>query len=167
MYSIRTATLQEIPLIRELASKTWPATYLHLIGQEQVDYMFEMMYSEESLRRQMTEEKQTFFIAEVDGTPAGYLSIEPKEGNEFIFQKIYVVPDYQGKGVGRFLVEQGMAYLKAEYPAPIQITLYVNRDNKAVNFYQRIGFEVIDTRDLHIGNGFYMNDYIMGIAINE
>lgn len=161
MYAFRIVHLDEIPLIRELASKTWAHTYRDILDQSQLEYMFEMMYSEENLRKQIEEERHEFFIAEANGVPAGYLSIESKTGNEFIFQKIYITPDHQSKGLGRFLVEQGVDYLKKNHPGHLQITLFVNRENRAVEFYKHIGFEVIGQRDQHIGNGFYMNDYIM------
>ena len=40
-----------------------------------------------------------------------------------------------------------------------------NRNNKAVGFYQQMGFTIRETADIEIGNGFYMNDYIMQIAL--
>jgi ribosomal protein S18 acetylase RimI-like enzyme len=41
------------------------------------------------------------------------------------------------------------------------LQLQVNRDNKAKNFYEKLGFVVIDYKDFDIGHGFFMNDYIM------
>jgi hypothetical protein len=50
MLSIQKASVEDIPLIRELCFKIWPQTYAAIISQEQIDYMLEMMYSEESLK---------------------------------------------------------------------------------------------------------------------
>jgi ribosomal protein S18 acetylase RimI-like enzyme len=41
----------------------------------------------------------------------------------------------------------------------------VNRTNPAVNFYQKIGFEIVESIDLDLGNGYFMNDYRMKIKI--
>jgi hypothetical protein len=30
-----------------------------------------------------------------------------------------------------------------------------------VNFYKHAGFEIIDEQDFDIGNGYFMNDYVM------
>jgi ribosomal protein S18 acetylase RimI-like enzyme len=46
------------------------------------------------------------------------------------------------------------------------MTLQVNRNNKAVEFYKKFGFEIIDEQDFDIGNGYYMNDFIMRFKIN-
>ena len=39
--------------------------------------------------------------------------------------------------------------------------LNVNRYNQAILFYQVQGFKIKEAVDISIGNGFFMNDYIM------
>jgi len=76
------------------------------------------------------------------------------------------LPQLQGKGIGRFLVNEAIDYLKSVNNGnPFDIELYVKRENPAVRFYEHIGFVKVDTRDYHIGNGYYMNDYIMLLKI--
>jgi ribosomal protein S18 acetylase RimI-like enzyme len=41
------------------------------------------------------------------------------------------------------------------------LRLNVNRNNKAKEFYEKLGFTVIQEEDIDIGSGYYMNDYIM------
>ncbi|MDD2436583.1 MAG: GNAT family N-acetyltransferase [Massilibacteroides sp.] len=165
MFSFKSVSVAEIGVIRDLAFRIWNNTYETILSKEQLGYMFEMMYSEESLRKQMIDLDHRFFMAEVDGVPSGYISIEQKGRRLFNFQKIYALPAQQGKGIGRFLVEQGIAYLKNNYETPLTVELFVNRENKAVGFYKHLGFKVVDTRDHPIGNGFYMNDYIMNLEL--
>lgn len=166
MFSIRKATLDDCKTIQQLASQTWEATYCHILSKEQIDYMFEMMYTLESLKQQMEVLHHQFFIISSDGQPAGYLSIEKKTDNRFNFQKIYSLPEVHGKGIGRFIIEQGIHYLKQQYPTPFTIELYVNRYNPAVEFYRHMGLEIVATRDHAIGEGFFMNDFIMERQIN-
>jgi diamine N-acetyltransferase len=42
-----------------------------------------------------------------------------------------------------------------------RLRLNVNRFNKAVGFYENFGFRVIGQEDIDIGQGYFMNDYIM------
>ena len=37
---------------------------------------------------------------------------------------------------------------------------------KALNFYERMGMKKLREGDFPIGNGYYMNDFIMGLEIN-
>ena len=39
--------------------------------------------------------------------------------------------------------------------------LQVNQHNNAKIFYERLGFKAVDFIHLDIGNGFFMNDYVM------
>lgn len=165
MFSFKSITINDAPLIRELASQIWSDTYKNILSAEQLDYMFEMMYSIDSIRKQITEAGHHFFIAEIDGVPSGYISIEQKDVKLFNFQKIYALPSLHGKGLGRYLVEEGISYLKKNFETPFTIELFVNRENKAVGFYKHIGFKEVGTRDHAIGNGFYMNDYIMNLEV--
>jgi len=41
------------------------------------------------------------------------------------------------------------------------LQLQVNRNNIAVNFYKKHGFKIIAEEDFDIGNGYFMNDYVM------
>lgn len=167
MFSFTKATATDCPLIRELASKTWEPTYGSILSRAQSDYMFEMMYSLESLYRQMEKQHHQFFIVSADGVPAGYLSIEPVEPDLFEFQKVYSLPERHGTGIGRFIIEQGINYLKSIHPGSFAVKLNVNRQNPAVGFYKHMGFHEAATRDFPIGNGYYMNDYIMRMEVDN
>lgn len=164
MITIRPATVSDIPLIRSLAEVVFPATYEPLLPAGQVGYMMAWMYSAESLQRQMAE-GHTYYIAYADDTPCGYLSIEQQATSLFHLQKIYVLPDFQGRGVGERLFRQAVTHVRKAAELPAWIELNVNRENRAVGFYLRMGMERLRTVDVEIGEGFYMNDYIMGLQV--
>ena len=44
------------------------------------------------------------------------------------------------------------------------LELNVNRQNTAIGFYKKLGFKIIAEEDIPIGNGFFMNDYVMQIS---
>ena len=164
MITIRPATVSDIPLIRSLAEVVFPATYEPLLPAGQVGYMMAWMYSVESLQRQMAE-GHTYYIAYADDTPCGYLSIEQQASSLFHLQKIYVLPDFQGRGVGEQLFQQAVTHVRKAGVLPAWIELNVNRENRAVGFYLRMGMKRLRVVDVEIGEGFYMNDYIMGLQI--
>ena len=161
MNTIRIATTKDIPLIRQLAEQVFPETYKNIITPEQCRYMMDMMYSEESLRRQMTEEGHVYQLLSVDGEAAGYVSVQPIESNLYELQKIYVLPRFQGRHLGRTLFDAAVALVKKLHPEPCRIFLHVNRYNKAKTFYEHLGLKVTKQGDYDIGHGYFMNDYIM------
>lgn len=167
MFTIQKATVEDRFLIHDLASRTWEDTYGKILSKEQLDYMFEMMYAPDSLLKQMLELHHQFFIIKADNIPSGYLSIEKTGDSTYNFQKIYSLPELHGTGIGRFMIEQGVNYLKSIHSGSFTIELYVNRYNPAVGFYKHMGLHEIATRDHCIGNGYYMNDFIMAMEINN
>lgn len=165
MFTIRKATIDDIPVIRELASVVFPDTYKEILSPEQLDYMMDWMYSSESLHQQMTKDGHIYYLAYNEDTPAGYLSIQPEGEHVFHLQKIYVLPSFQGMNLGKILFGQAIKAIKKIHPAPCQMRLNVNRNNKALGFYQKMGMAKVDEGDFPIGHGYYMNDYIMGLDI--
>jgi GNAT superfamily N-acetyltransferase len=159
MIDIRKASINDISLINGIASVVWPATYSNMMSGEQLNYMFDMMYSPDAIRTQMTEKKHNYFILFDDDVAKGYLSVHIVENTILYIEKIYVLPTAQGKGYGAMLIDKAKEL--AETLSLNSLRLNVNRENKSRYFYEHLGFEIISQRDLHIGQGFYMNDYIM------
>jgi GNAT superfamily N-acetyltransferase len=102
--------------------------------------------------------------------PCGYVSVQ-YEGDtsdgkaQFHLHKIYIMPAHQGKGLGRILFNQVLDFAKNTASGkPITIELNMNRDNPALHFYQHLGLKILRSGDFHIGNGYYMNDYILGYS---
>lgn len=158
MLKIRKATSKDIPLIRELTFKVWPQTYAAIVSREQIEYMMEMMYSEASLLKQMNEGCR-FIIAYDNNEPVGFASCQETEPSLFKLHKIYVLNSQQGKGTGKFMIEYLLNDIRQKGGSALQ--LQVNRHNKARNFYEKLGFVTIQEADFDIGNGYFMNDYVM------
>ena len=165
MFNIRKATIEDIEIIRALAKQTFPVTYQKILTSEQIDYMMEWMYSAESLKNQMEKEHHIYYLAYEECEPAGYVSIQQEGPDLFHLQKIYVLPYFQKYELGRQLFEQAIKGIKELHPEPCRMELNVNRHNPALGFYEHMGMQKLREGDFPIGNGFYMNDYIMGLDI--
>jgi len=114
------------------------------------------------------QEGHIFFIALLDDVPVGYISFHPQGNDLYILEKLYVLPHVQGAGAGRYLVEKTEEFILNQHPGEqFLFELNVNRYNKAVEFYKRLGFHIDREVDEDIGNGFYKNDYIMQKRIRK
>lgn len=159
MFEIRKATIGDIALIRELTFRVWPQTYASILPQEQIDYMLDMMYSEASLKKQMTDDGCQFIIVYENGNPVGFASYNEEKPQRWKLNKIYVLQNQQGKGTGKFMINYIIEEIKKQNAN--SLFLQVNRYNNAKVFYEKLGFTEIDFINLDIGHGYYMNDYIM------
>lgn|SRR5574344_954749 len=164
--TIRRASVDDCELINEMAWKVFPATYEKILTKEQNDFMMDWMYSIPNLRKQMNEGHLYFILYLENGSvPAGYVSIQKQGEDLFHLQKIYVLPEFQGRNLGKALFEHAVAEIKRDHPEPCTVELNVNRNNKAVAFYEKMGMHKARQGDFPIGKGFYMNDYIMAMDI--
>lgn len=162
--SIRKASDEDIMLIKDLCAQIWPQTYAAILPQQQIEYMMELMYSEAALHQQMQDHHQ-FLIVYNSGIPIGFASYSEVEPTIFKLHKIYLLPLQQGKGTGRFVIDQIVKDIQPK--GATALILNVNRNNAAKIFYERLGFEVIRIEDIAIGNGYYMNDYIMQLTLSN
>lgn len=159
---IRKATLSDIPSIRHIAHNTWPVAYGQLLSSEQLGYMLDMMYNEASLEEQMNNGHQ-FFLAELDGKAHGFASVSHEGGGRYKLNKLYILPDTQKTGAGRALLQQSIDHAKQN--GGVQLFLQVKKDNPSKGFYDKQGFIVTDEIKLDIGNGYFMDDYIMALEL--
>ena len=158
MRKVLNATTDDIALIRKLTFQVWPQTYAAILTSEQIDYMLDMMYSDDALKKQMANGSQ-FLIVYNNDEPVGFAAIIDKGSNIFKLDKIYILPSQQGKGTGKFLLDHIIEEIKNKKAKALQ--LQVNRYNNARSFYEKLGFVVLYEADLDIGNGYFMNDYVM------
>lgn len=148
----------DIPAIQEIVQETWPATYLKIIGQQQLDYMLQLFYSTEALLHQM-KQGHLFLIAKQDNRILAFAAYNQEAEKIWKLQKLYALPITQGKGIGSLLIDYIINDLKSRKAACLKLN--VNRYNSAKIFYEKLGFEVLAAEDIDIGNGYFMNDYVM------
>ena len=147
-----------VQLIRSLACRTWPEAYSAILSGNQVSYMLSKMYNAAELEKQM-DNGHVFLLAYAEGNPLGFAGFSEEDPGSWKLHKIYVLPSAQGTGAGSALMQEVIKRIKAREGK--KLSLNVNRNNKAIEFYQSRGFEIAETVDVNIGNGFFMNDYIM------
>ncbi len=159
MTTIRDAVIEDIPLIRRLAHDIWPSTYSQIVSPAQLEYMLDLIYSPGALERQMREGHR-FLLLEEEGVSKGFADFgEIDPPGTIKLHKIYVLPNSQGRGWGRLLLDRVIQLSTALEASARQLN--VNRYNKAKTFYEKMGFRVLREDDIDIGAGYFMNDYIM------
>ena len=158
---IREASKNDIATIRHIATITWPDAYGTYISKEQLDYMLDMMYSDDSLLNQMNNGHQ-FYIAEHGSDAIGFASVSKEANNACKLNKLYVLPTAQKTGAGKALLHKAIEYATAH--GACCLYLQVNKQNNAYTFYLKNGFVKEQECKFDIGNGFYMDDYVMRLT---
>lgn len=154
--NFRTATVDDVPLIYQLAEKIWNEHYPDIITNEQIGFMLRTRYNPELLKEKM-QDGERFYLAFDGDIPVAYASTELVEGNYFL-HKFYVDVSNHRAGIGTRFFDYMLIQMDNQKP----IRLQVNRQNyKAINFYFKKGFVIESIGDFDIGGGYFMNDFIM------
>lgn len=162
---IRQLSKEELLLVQSIAHRTWPSTFANILSPEQIEYMLNWMYSLEMLESQF-EKGHTFLLAEENGEELGFAGFELNysEGPKAKLHKIYLLPAAQGKGVGKALILD--VEDRARNAGQKSLLLNVNKYNqKAIDFYLKMGFQEIYKEVIDIGNGYVMDDVVMELNL--
>ena len=160
MYQIRDAVVDDAQLIIAIAEQTWWPAYSAILSAEQLNFMLAEIYTPHKIGNQITNTEQTYILVCEDEQPVAFAAYSPRAENADIYKlhKLYCLPQTQGKGYGKLLIEEVEARVLAA--GKHTLDLNVNRHNKAKGFYERMGFTVAYQEDVPIGP-YWMNDYVM------
>ncbi len=138
-FTIRDATVQDVPLIRQLI--------LELARYEKLEH--EMKASEEMLRKSLFEEKAAECrIGEEDGSPIAF-SLFFHNFSTFVGRKglyiedIYVRPAYRSKGFGEIMLRDLTRIAKERNCGRMEWSV-LDWNTPAINFYKKMGAVPMD-----------------------
>lgn len=141
--TIRTMHYEDIQQVQEVAKKSWNATYEGIIPLEVQEKFLNAAYNDERMKQRL--ERSFIFVAEVDGNIIGFANFSPvSDEGKAELGAIYLYPEYQGKGIGSTLLQQGINDLDGIK----EIYINVEKDNQiGKNFYDAKGFQVVKEFD--------------------
>lgn len=152
-----------VGIISELAERIWWPTYGTILSAAQIRFMLDKMYHPDSISEQMTEGLQ-FYIAQLPDRAVGFLGLTIQNSDPVLrIEKIYVDPEQQKKGVGKKLIHHAISIAKESHCSLIELN--VNRQNPALGFYKKFGFEIAREVDIPFYN-FFLNDYILQLDVS-
>lgn len=144
-YTIRKANLEDVLNLHHVYYITWLDTYPNQefnITKEDIVYKYESRLTSEKIAERKEEISQmgsneTLLLAEKDGEVVAVCNaIENDSCNEI--RSIYVLPEYQGFGLGRALWTEAKKIFNPQKEIIVNVVSY---NEKAINFYKKLGFE--------------------------
>lgn len=142
----------------ELADEIWHEHFTPIIGAEQVDYMLRNLQSFEPMKEQIASGYE-YFLLQADGQAVGYSAVHAEEGRLFL-SKFYLRSSARGHGYASRVMRSYIDLCRERGLSAIWLTC--NRHNaNTLRVYEHLGFRKIREEKADIGNGYYMDDYIM------
>lgn len=101
---------------------------------------FSTPWSEKSIEESLNNSCSRFYVAYVDGEPAGYMGVQIFSGEGYV-TNVATMPDYRRKGIAKALINE---VLKNDMDF---LTLEVRESNSpAIRLYESFGFETVGRR---------------------
>ena len=148
--TIRNWTREDFSIVKNILLTTWKNTY-KFIPEEDILTHFEKHYSEDRLIEILNDPFSKGIIAEVNSVPVGWLKLfEDLINKKFFVSSLYVLPEYQGFGLGKKLLNE--AYRIAKEKHFLKVWLGVMKQNvKSLDWYKNLGFVFDEEEPFQMG----------------
>ena len=145
---VRPITESDAPNIRAVALEAWQYTYRTIFDQQFIENFVNRNYAPErilSLFPRLQAGTMYFNVAEDESKIVGFCNVGI-DGQVAELYRIYLLPDYIGRGLGRRLLERGEEFLQEH--GINTYSCFVHKDNEiGKRFYVRSGFQRIPDKD--------------------
>ena len=156
MASIVRAGEKDFQLVSEIAKLTFLESHGNSAGPEDIKTYVAEKYSPDILKKELGDEKNIYFVIYNDSRPAGYSKIifnTPYTNSEVKniakLERLYLLKEFYNLKLGLELFQFNIDLSKINNQAGIW--LFVWKENqRAVNFYKKIGFLIIGSHDFKI-----------------
>ena len=156
----RRATIADAEAITTVARQTFYDTFTGTCTEEDMQSFLEDYFNLKQIGTELTNENDFYYVAEADGNAVGYLRFMEdydsfpvmRQWKSLELKRLYVLKEFQGKGVARQLMDCILQYAKENYYEVVWLGVWEN-NLRAQKFYFKYGFVNSGyTHDFPIGN---------------
>jgi ribosomal protein S18 acetylase RimI-like enzyme len=165
-FSIREATKEDGVLIADISRQTFYATFAADNTKEDMDKFMQEQFTRGKLIIEVGSPGNYFFIASLNNEVAGYVKLregkEPSTLNKrpsLEIARLYAMPNMIGKGVGKLLMQKSIDVAKEKSKELVWLGVW-EKNQRAIEFYYKWGFEKFDEQDFLLGNDV-QKDWLM------
>ena len=145
--NIRRRTIDDCASIAHIVTVCWNETYRGIVNNEFLDNLYK---NEEerviSSKNKFNENDNHQFVLDVDDNIVGWINVGSSDYGEDYgeIHAIYIMKEYQGKGYGRLLINEGIKELKRM--GYHKMVIGCLDGNKSNDFYKHIGGNFVEQR---------------------
>lgn len=156
--TIEKIDLENISDLQKIGKQTFFETFAETNSEEDMQKYLEESFALEKLENELKNPNSEFYFAKDNEKVVGYLKVnfgdsqtELKDNLALEIERIYVLKDYHGKKVGQKLYEKAIEIAKEKAMEYVWLGVW-EENHRAINFYQKNGFEAFDKHIFVLGN---------------
>jgi GNAT superfamily N-acetyltransferase len=143
--NVSIAPVYDAGLLHDICTRAYSENFAHHWYPGGLDYYLGHTFAPHLIAAELKGDDVYYFVAFVDGEPAGFMKIKLFEENMEV-DKLYMLPAYKGRKIGQQFMQ--LAVKMARDRGYTEIILFVLAVNTpAIGFYEHWGFQkVVETR---------------------
>ena len=158
LFNIEKVNENEVEQLQSLSRQTFAETFSDSNSKENMNKYLTENLSIEKLSEELNNENAHFFFIKDGERNIGYLKLnmgpsqtELKDKTAIEIERIYVIQEYQGKKVGQQLYEKAIQVAKEKKAQYVWLGVW-EENHKAIQFYNKNGFQVFDKHVFVLGD---------------
>lgn len=155
---IKTCSLRDLETLQAISMETFNETFKDQNSPVQMKAYLEKAFNSEQLKKELSELSSEFHLIYFNEELAGYVKVNrndaqsEKMGDESLeIERIYIKSPFQGKGLGKHLINKAMEIAKSNHKKMIWLGVWEKNEN-AIEFYKKMGFVQKGSHSFYMGD---------------
>ncbi len=169
---IRKVTIKDLDELQKIGRQTFYETFASGNTEENMSKYLEESFSVAKLTTELSDKNAEFYFATLDNKVIGYLKLnfgqsqtELQDNKAVEIERIYVLKEYHGKGVGQLLLDKAINIARQKKADFVWLGVW-EKNLRAINFYKKNGFVEFDKHIFKLGND-EQTDIMMKLKLND
>lgn len=165
-FTLREATQADAILVADISQQTFRYTFKDSNTPEDMELFLTQQFTRGKLMLEVGRPELTFLLAYQGAEVAGYVKLRegaPPTGlaanNVLEIARLYAMPAFIGKGVGKLLMQASLTTAKDRRKEAVWLGVW-EHNQRAIDFYHRWGFQQFGVTDFLLGTDC-QHDWLM------
>jgi len=161
------ATIKDAKLLSKIGKASFLVAHGHSASKEDIKNYVGLNFSEGNFLSELENPENLYFLITYNDKIAGYSKIVLNTINENIATKnitllsrIYLLEEFYGLNLGKELFNFNVNFSKQNKQLGIWLAVWIE-NKRAINFYQKRGFQKVGKYDFKISETHYNPNHIM------
>lgn len=169
---IRKISLSDIGSLIEIGKQTFIETFADKNSEENMRIYLKEGFNTKKLLEEINNPETIFFFVSANNKDAGYLKLnwgqaqtELKDTRSLEIERIYILKEFQGRGIGQILLNQALDIARQSELDYIWLGVW-EKNHQAIQFYKKNGFIEFHKHIFKLGDE-EQTDIMMKLDLNE
>lgn len=156
--NIRPVITTDIALLQAIGKQTFYETFAESNTSKDMEQYLTTSFGTAKIQQELSNPDSLFFFAEEENEVIGYLKLnfasaqtEPQDPNAMEIERIYVLKEFHGSGVGQALYQKAIEVAKERKVTYVWLGVW-EKNERALRFYKKNGFVAFDTHTFVLGS---------------